>query len=330
MKLAEQITSQFTYKKKKNNFLIPAMEKLKYHDILSILDVIDNEKFLNTFSSGWNTSHYAALNNPEVFIFIINLYLKNNCDINQLIQREKNKVKIQSNTMDITISNQKLDNYILLKEFSTLNHENLSYYMQKDNHGYGDKEVIELELPYEYSIINLFLVRNSDEGFRLLRNDFDYEEKPKLLNEFMENHKYLCEKHNIFEHDYRINFIYNYKEVMEKIIKLKDELDLNFFDYFAIFLITAFKKQKQLIIEFPLRSFQNIFKDDQNSFFKDLDNSKYKEEMISTFFKMKNMQIINKNIKGFFDYFKIENFLLSKDLLEKLPIKNTNNKTNKI
>lgn len=327
MKLAEKIISKLEFKQKKNNSLISSIEKIKYHDLVSISHIIDNPEFLNQFSHGWNPSHYAVLNsNPEVLFFISNLYQKNSCDLNQLIQRAKNGASLGYNTLDIAISEQKLEHYLILKHFNITEHKSVSFHMQNNSKHWSTEDKKELNLPFEYSLINLFLCNFQYVGLKLLQKNFDYDEKPQIIKEFLENHLFMIK--NYFEKP-----VFNvYSNFFSNLIDLKDNLDINYFDFFAVVLLKDFELKKEKLSYSSINSFDTLYKDDFSQFFQQFSQSQYKDELIHMFLEMN--QIIhntnNKNIKNFFENHQIEKFLLSLKLEEKLSTKNIAGKKVKI
>lgn len=330
MKLVDTIINNLEFKQKKNSSLVSSIEKLKYHDLLSLSEIIDSPQFLNSFSSGWNPSHYAVLNNSlEVLIFICNLYSKNNCDLNQKVQRAKNSVKLGGNTLEIALYNQKLEHYLILKSFNITEHKNCSYFIQSNTRHFNTETKEELNLPFEYSLVNLFLSSFNYVGLDLLKKDFDYDEKNQIKLEFLENHNYLC------NHYINTTVFSVYNSFFEKLIEKKDTLDINFFDFFALPFIKDYELKKEKI-DYPLlRNFDKLFNNDYTAFFEHLSNSKYKDKMIEIF---KEMQVLSnnnepsyKNIRNFLSNFQIEKLIFKMSLDEKLPQKtHSTAKPNKI
>lgn len=330
MKLSEKLINNLEFKKKKNSSLVSSIEKFKYHDLLNISNIIDDKKFLNEFSCGFNASHYSVLNNSlEVLFFVSNLYIKHKCDLNQPVKRTKNSTSIGDNTLEIAITNQKLEQYILLKSLGITTHKEYSYFLNQNSTSYFQNEFQSLNLPYEYSLANLFLLSYESVGLKLFYKDFHYEEKNQVIQEFFENHKYLCENYI----DKPIFTVYS--GFFEKLIAKKNNIDFNCFDFFAIYFVEGFKLKKEKIDFCFFNNFNNLFSENISEFFEQLNVSKYKSEMINTFISMKNL--LNnennnnlKNIKNFFQNYQIEKLLFSIELDNKLLNKNTHNKVLKI
>jgi hypothetical protein len=324
MKLTDKIISNLEFRPKKNNSLVSAIENIKYYDLVSISSVIDNSNFLNQFSNGWNPIHYAVLNtNPEVLYFIANLYKKNNCDLNQKIQRAKNGVKIGETTLDIAIRAQKLEHYLILKHFNIKEHKNISFYLKNSK---ISKEEEELKLPFEYSLVNLFTLTFRCEGLKLLEKDLIYDEKPQVIKEFLDNHIFMVNNY----YDKPVFTIY--ESFFNKLIKFKDNYDINCFDFFALILIKDFYIRKENISPRVIYYFYDLYKENISDFFDDLNTSKYKDVFISNLKKINEINITkkNKNISEFIEYFNINKFLLSLKLENKFTPKNISNKQLKI
>lgn len=333
MKLSEKIINELEFKTKKNSFLVSSMEKMKYHDLLNFSNIIDNPKFLNEYSSGWNASHYAVLNsNVEVLYFIANLYIKNNCDLNQQIQRAKNGSLLGSSTLDIAIYNQKLEQYIILKSFNIKDNENFSYFLnlQKRRNNLSELENVNLNLPYEFSLANLFLFNFQNVGLKLFNKDFDYDEKPQITKEFLANHKYLSE-HYIDNPCYQ-----TYNKFFSDLLQNKNNIDFNLFDFFSLPLIESFKIHKEKIPYDYINNFNKIYENNPSEFLDNLRTSEYKEEMITTFLSMKELMKTDnteknyKSIRNFFEKYQIDKLIFSMELSKKLVNKNIPSKINKI
>lgn len=330
MKLIDKIINDLDFKKQKNSSLVSSIEKMKYHDLLLLSDILDKPQFLNSFSSGWNPSHYAVMNNNlEVLVFIGNLYVKNNCDLNQKIQRAKNSVKLGGNTLEICLSNQKLEHYLVLKNFNISEHRNCSYFIQSNSKAYNQAEdKNELNLPFEYSLVNLFLNNYSYVGLHLLEKNYEYDEKQQVIHEFIKNHEYIC---NNYIDDKTFGM---YNSFFDKLIEKKDNISINLFDFFAIPFIKSYDLKKEQLDYSLLRNFYQIYQKNYSEFFEDFNQSIHKEKLINIFMDMsellKDDSSRYKNIRNFFETFKIENFVFSLNLSEKLKEKNTITKINKI
>lgn len=335
MKLYEKIINELEFKTKKNSYLVSSIEKLKYHDLLNLSNIIDDPKFLNEYSSGWNASHYSVLNsNIEVLFVISNFYIKNNCNLNQNILRAKNSSPIGSNTLEIAIHNQKLEHYILLKSFNIKEHKNCSYFLdlQKNKNSFQEKQEFnsELNLPYELSLANLFLLNYQSVGIKLLTKEFHYDEKPQTIKEFLENHQYMSENYI----DKPVFQTYSY--FFDKVIESKDNIEFNCFDFFSIPFIEIFKIQKEKMSFSYFNNFNKLYDNNPSEFFEQLKTSKYKEAMINTFISMqellKSHELKNnyKNILNFFETYQIDKFIFSIELSDKLVSKNISGKINKI
>lgn len=337
MKLCDIIINNLQFKTKKNNSLISSLEKLKYQDLLIMTDIIDNPKFLNEFSSGWNAAHYSVINpNLEVLFFISNLYIKNNCDLNQPIERAKNSTPLGNNTLDIAIHNQKLDQFLVLKSFNISQHNSFSYFLSKQKRHYSnheeDQKNIDYQLPCEFSIANLFLFGNDSPGLRLLNKNMVYDEKTQIIQDFLNNHIYICEH-------YITDPVFNsYDNFFESIIKNKNEIDINCFDFFAIPFIHIYDIKKEKMDYQFFKNFYNLYLDNPLDFFDNFSHSKYKDKMISTFISMNELIQNNdkntKEIKKFFNTYQIDKLIfslkLSEKLSEKLVHKSEVTKINKI
>ena len=142
MKLADKIINNLEFKKKKNNSLISSIEKIKYHDLLSISAIVDNNVFLSEYSLGWNALHYSVLNdNLEVLYFLGNLYKKNNVPFDSKIKNLKNGCSENSNALDIAIFNQKLNHFMILTHFGLTEHIPLSHFIIKNRYNYSVNEI---------------------------------------------------------------------------------------------------------------------------------------------------------------------------------------------
>lgn len=330
MKLSEKIIGNLEFKTKKNNSLVSFIEKIKYQQLITLSDKIDNENFLNEFSSGWNALHYSVLNNsPEVLYFMCNLYQKHNVNMNQPIQRAKNGTIIDSTTLDIALSNQKLEQFIILKSFNINDHRNISFYLHHYNQRYSrESQLKELNLPFENSLINLFMFDFQNKGLQLVQKNLEYDEKEQSINEFLKNHTHMV------NHYYDTEHFRAYSRFFEYLIKEKDNVDLNVFDFFAIILLKNFDLHKQSMDSNTFNHFEALYKENRNEFYENLETSSYKKEIIDIF---KNMQqwlqenkLHNKNLKQFIDKYQIEKLLLSVKLEDKLSVKNNTTKTIKI
>lgn len=320
MKLVDKIISNLEFKQKKNNSLVASIEKIKYHDLVSISHIIDTPDFLNQFSHGWNPSHYAVLNsNLEVLYFIANLYQKNNCDLNQPIQRAKKGVTINSTSLDVAISNQKLEQFLILKHFNVSKHHNVSFYIKHNDRHWQTKEYMDLNLPFENSLINLFMFSFHYTGIKLLKKDFEYDEKTQFIKEFLENHLFMV-------NHYLENPVFSvYSSFFDHLCQVKDNLDINLFDFFAVILLKEFELKKENISYSSINRFNTLYSTDTSQFFNDFSKSQYKEDLIIMFKEIEILmktENLNKNLKSFFEDYQIGKFLFSLKLNEKLISKN--------
>lgn len=340
MKLSEQIIKDLEFKTKKNNSLVSFIENIKHQNLVTISDKIDNPNFLNEFSSGWNALHYAVLNNsPEVLYFMCNLYKKHNCDINQHIKRAKNGTTLGSTALDVALSNQKLEQFIILQSFNVNQHKNISFYIHHFNKLYSsvnNKTVEELNLPYEKSLANLFMFHYEPKGINLLSKNIQYDEKPQVIKEFLENHIYMVE--NYYQKNEKNNkneeVFKKYSSFFNSLIEQKDKLDFHIFDFFALILLKNFDLHKQSMDSDSFTYFEALYKNNKNEFFEHLEISSYKKEVIDIFKSMQQWinenKLHNKNLKNFIEKYQIDKLLLSVKLEDKLSVKNIAGKTIKI
>lgn len=328
MRLAEKIINNLEFKKKKNSSLVSSIEKIKYHDLLSISSIIDNKNFLTDFSLGWNALHYSALNdNPEVLYFLLNLYQKHEISLNTPISSAKNGCIKESNALDISIFNQKLNHFMILNHFGLNEHIPLSHFIIKNKNNYSSSELEEqkniYKLPFENSVINLFLLNYKYEGLTLLEKNYDYDEKEFYIDCFLKNHEHLCKYY------LTSTFFDSYSYFFDKIGECHN-LSINKFDFFMVYFIEGYKqKNKDKDIEFKYISYlnKNVKRED---FIEEFLNSNLKEELLSIFNEMTNIKDNFKNIKQFYEMYEIDKILLNEKLHKTIQIKDSQIKGLKI
>ena len=329
MTLYEKVINDLQFKTKKNNSLVYNIQKLKYQDLISISNVIDNSSFLNEFSSGWNSLHYATINNElEVLYYISNLYIKNKCDLNQKVKIAKNNVEVGDNAIEIAIKNQSLKQFIILSNLGLKEYKKASYFMQKMTKRLSTDTVDnEISLPYEKSIINLFINDFSYVGLSILNKDFKFDEKKQYIHEFMENHIHICNfliSEPLFK-SYE-NFL---NHIAEK--KIKD-LDINVFDLFSFPFLSSFNLNKNQMPYSLIRNFDLYYKDSPDLFLIDLQQSKLQTELINCFKEIEFIEINSntRNLKNFFDNFQLKKIINFYNLNAQLNQKNLYLKPKKI
>lgn len=168
--------------KRKNSSLIVNLKNIKFSDLMLIKNYFNNPKVLNNPENGWYAIHYATLNSDhKVLNEIIKLYQVHNINISLEIDRGKEMIPEQSNSLDIAYHKNMCWNMLLLKKYGLVGKSIYKLHYSK----HSREKNLYLNLPLESSPLSPFFYsqRNSSEAIVFFTTN-KYDEKEEFINNF--------------------------------------------------------------------------------------------------------------------------------------------------